>query len=311
MRSSRFFSWLDRRIPPARRVRLGQRSIFIFPTAVGGAFVGLVAVLMLAAINYENSLIYALAFLLISLLLVTILHTYRNLAGLTVEFGGADRGFAGEDIGFCIHVKRPPGAGRVGVQIGAPQLVPQALSIDDQESCSAVLFVNAPRRGWLDPGRFIVETSYPVGLVRAWTWIDLEARALVYPRPTFDPWPPRAVGGDRPRTHTEAAGSDDFEGLRDYRAGDPTRHLLWRAYARSGELVVKEYGSPQGSRQVFDWDDVPGDTEQRLSRLAGAVLTAARNEQAFGLRLPGFELAPASGESHAEDALRALALHGA
>ena len=53
-----------------------------------------------------------------------------------------------------------------------------------------------------------------------------------------------------------------------------------------------------------------GDTETRLSWLCQAVLDCSARQLRFGLRVPGVELAPASGESQRDAALQALALFG-
>lgn len=117
----RWQRWLNRRIPPASSVELNQRRVFILPTRQGGAFGLALLVMLLAAINYQNSLAYGLTFLLLSLGVVTILHTYRNLAGLRLTALGADPVFAGERAGFRVRLKacggraRPsPSAGRSG-----------------------------------------------------------------------------------------------------------------------------------------------------------------------------------------------------
>src|SRR5690606_27975345 len=61
---ARWQRWLARRIPRARAVTLDQRRIFIFPTPAGLAFLGLLALLLLVAINYQNNLAFALVFFL-------------------------------------------------------------------------------------------------------------------------------------------------------------------------------------------------------------------------------------------------------
>jgi hypothetical protein len=43
--------------------------------------------MVMAEINYQNSLAYALAFLLAILFMLSIFYTYRNLAGLTLLAG--------------------------------------------------------------------------------------------------------------------------------------------------------------------------------------------------------------------------------
>jgi len=99
--------WLLRRIPPASSVRLNQRRIFIMPTAVGLAFLVALLLMLLTAINYQNSLAYGLTFQLGSLYLVTILHTWRNLAGLVLQAGGSTAAFVGEQALLRVRLESP------------------------------------------------------------------------------------------------------------------------------------------------------------------------------------------------------------
>ena len=302
--------WLDRRIPPDPRVTLSQRNVFIFPTRTALAFALLLALLTLGAINYQNALVYGVAFLLGAMFLVTILHTFRNLSGITLELLSAKPGFVGEDIGFRLRLTRPPGRARRGLRLGWPGALMRWVEIDEDDSAEVELYVRANRRGWFNPGRLLVETRYPLGLLRAWTWVDLDARALVYPAPRVTPLPP-----PRSRTGEEGAlmdpvGADDFSGLRDYEAGDPVRHILWRQYARNEALVVKEYVGFVEPRSHFDLDAVHGHLEEQLGQLAGWVVQARDRGLEFSLGLPGNDLAAGAGDAHAAQALRRLALFG-
>jgi uncharacterized protein (DUF58 family) len=307
--------WLDRRIPPARQVSLSQRNVFIFPTRTGFAFGGLLALLILAAINYQASLVYATAFLLGSVFLVTILHTFRNLSGLLLEFAGTRPGFVGEDVEISVRVVRPqPGADRrgrrEGIQIGFPGGLMRWVALEEQEADVIRLYVRGRRRGPMRPGRLLVETYYPLGLLRAWTWVDLDASALVYPKPLFGDPPPLKSGRRDEGELVDPQGSEDFTDIRAYRPGDPVKHIIWRSYARGDELMVKRYASFLEPRLWLDLERMPGDLEERLSRLTGLALTAARQDREFGLRLGAVELPPAVGEAHLERVLRELALYG-
>ena len=93
-------------MPPSSAITLDQKKIFILPTREGIFFSLLIVFMVLAGINYQNSLIFALAFLLASLLMVSILHTYRNLSGLTILAGGTLPAFAGEDAEFTVVLSR-------------------------------------------------------------------------------------------------------------------------------------------------------------------------------------------------------------
>jgi uncharacterized protein (DUF58 family) len=311
----RFGRWLDRRIPPAPAITLSQRNIFIFPSATGFAFGGLLALLVLAAINYQASLVYAVAFLLGSLFLVTILYTFRNLSGLRLEFVSGRPGFAGEEIEFALRVARPAPRGiggsraREGIQLGFPAGIPRWVDLHAQEADLMRLYVPAERRGYLHPGRLLVETYYPLGLLRAWTWVDLDARALVYPRPWFGAAPDAERGRRDEGELIDPQGSEDFVDIKAYRPGDPVRHIMWRSFARGDELVVKRYASFVEPHLWLDLERVPGDTEERLSRLTGLALQASRMGREFGLRLGATEVKPGLGQAHLERVLRELALY--
>ena len=307
---ARFARWLDQRIPPTRQITLSQANIFIFPTRYGFVFGGLLVVLILGAINYQNSLVFGVVFLLGSLFTVTILHTFRNLSGIQLEFVDARPGFVDEEIEFCVRVTRPKHRGREGIQIGWPEGIKRWVEIFEAEAQSVRLYVRGTARGRLQPGRLLVETHFPLGLVRAWTWVDLNAQALVYPKPIFTDVPDVSQSKRDDGELVDPLGSDDFTDIKSYQAGDPVKHILWRSFARSDQLMVKRYASYIEPRLWFDFAEVGGNTEERLSKLAGWALRATRAEREFGLRLPSREVRPGVGEAHLEAVLRELALYG-
>lgn len=306
----RFSRFLDRRIPPSSQITLTQRNVFIFPTLTGFVFGGLIVLLILGAINYQASLVYGVAFLLGSLFLVTILYTFRNLSGLQLELVGARPGFVDEDLEISIRVIRPGSRPREGIQLGWPDGIMQWAELADQETDTVRLYVEAGHRGYYDPGRLLVETHYPLGLLRAWTWVDLNVKALVYPKPIFGEFPQSVTGQRDEGQLIDPLGSDDFHDIKTYRPGDPVRHIIWRSYARSDELMVKQYASYVEPRLWLTLDNVAGDLEEKISRLTGLALTATRLEREFGLQLGPVKIRPARGDAHLEQILKELALYG-
>ncbi|GAC1039633.1 DUF58 domain-containing protein [Pseudomonas sp. No.117] len=303
--------WLARRIPPANRITLDQRRIFILPTRQGAAFAVALLLMLLAGINYQNSLAYGLTFLLFSLALVAMLHTYRNLAGLLLAGGGASPVFAGEVAGFRLRLesdRRAHQAIALGWR-GEPLVVSD---VPAGETVALQVFHPAPTRGWLRPERLRVESRFPLGLFVAWSWLDLDVRGLIYPRPLEAAPPPRSgedSGGEEGQRQA-GQGADDFQGLRAYQPGDSRRRLDWKAFSRGQGLLVKDFTALAGSELWLDFSVLDGDTETRLSWLCQAVLDANARQLRFGLRLPGQELAPATGENQRDAALQALALFG-
>lgn len=310
-RSDRFNRWLDKRMPPANAITLDQRKIFIIPNRHGLYFALLVCAMVMAGINYQNSLVFALAFLLASLFMVGILHTYRNLSGLTLVAGSARPAFAGEDVEFTIVLKRMGDRTYESLQMGWNKELLANADLVDTEEVRVKAFVASKRRGRFNPGRMLIQTFYPLGLFRAWSWVDLDMSTVIYPRPI--------AAGDIPASTTTSDdnegelilrdGAEDFYGLREYQPGDPIRHIAWKAYARTETLMTKQFAAYADRRVWLDWEFFPGmDRENRLSRLCYWVLQLHATNDEYGLRLPGVEIPPARGESHRDEILKALAL---
>ena len=110
-----------------------------------------------------------------------------------------------------------------------------------------------------------------------------------------------------------AAGNDDFAGLRAYQASDSPRHIAWKAAARSGDLLTKQFAEAAAAELWLEWERTAPrlGTEERLSLLAGWVLDAERTGASYGMRLPGVEIATGRGDAQRADCLSALALYHA
>ena len=104
---------------------------------------------------------------------------------------------------------------------------------------------------------------------------------------------------------------DDFVGLREASPSDPPRRLAWKAYARSDQLLAKQFAGGIEQPCLFKFHDLPElDTEARLSQLARWCIEAAEQQRSFGLVLPDATIALGSGDRHLHDCLQALALFG-
>ncbi len=303
--------WLLKRIPPGPSVRLDQRRIFIMPTAVGISFIIALILMLIAAINYENSLAYALTFLLGSVFLVAILHTWRNLAGLELQAGGSEAVFLGEQARLRVRLESRSRLYQA-VAVGWPRSGLQLVDVPAGGTCDVELSMPTECRGWLRPGRLRVESRFPLGILVAWSWIDLQLATLVYPQPS---------DGDLPQTggHAEqesdgvrvrGIGIDDYQGLRPWQPGDSRKRLNWKAFSRGQGLLVKDFSALAGEDPLLDFDALDGDVESRLSLLCHWVVELSEHQQPFALSLAGTTLGVGAGAEHRSRCLRELALFG-
>jgi uncharacterized protein (DUF58 family) len=280
--------------PPERgTVVLVHRRVYIVPARLGWIFAMTLLVLLIGSINYALSLGFALTFLLGGLALVAMVHTARNLARTAISVGRAGPVFAGESGQFRLFLD-----GRV-------PFVPAGGVTE------AVLAVPAAKRGWLPLGRVMLETRFPLGLFRAWSYVEPDARCLVYPRPERTPLPRSSANAETGSRRAQALGNEDFASLRAYQRSDSPRHVAWKAVAKSDDMLTKQFSGEAASELWLDWNLLPPALalEERLSRLTGWVIAAERTGSDFGLRLPGVEIGMGRGDAHCSACLEALALY--
>ena len=306
----RFQAWVSRRIPPARSVTLDQKRLFIFPSRVGFSFGLCLFVMLIAAINYQNNMSYALTFLLSTLFIIAVLHTFANLSGLTIHAVHAQSAFPGHQSEFEILIEKTKPREHFSLHVQWPQSTTAVVNLLQEDSVRLSLHTPVGKRGWFNPGRLLVESTYPLGLLRCWTWIDLDLHALVYPRPIpCGPLPGLAT--DEPDgSAVPIVGNDDFYGFRDYQVGDSLKQVHWKGLAKGQSLQSKQYGAYAERSVWLEWEALPGlGTELRLSHLCYWALQYEAQNIEYGLRLPGVVIAPDVGGKHRDNILRALALY--
>jgi uncharacterized protein (DUF58 family) len=300
--------WIRRRQGPDRdAVTLRRGRIYILPTGLGAAFAAMLVAMLLGSLNYANNLGLALTFLLGALGVAAMHACHRNLEALVVRAAGAEPPFAGGDATFRFVLANAGRAPRIDLEASAPSTAGGQASVPAGSEATIELSVPTRRRGSIVLDRVEIATRFPYGLFRAWAVLHPGLACLVYPRPADGAPPPplapaEAAGGVARR------GEDDFAGLKDYHPGDPPRHIAWKAYARAGELLVKEFSGESEPIPVFDLADAPGaDLESRLSVLARWIVDASARGLTYGLRLPGEEISPEPGEAQRKRCLAAIA----
>ena len=305
--------------PDPGEVYLGQRRVFIVPSRAGLVFGVLLVVLFIASVNYNLNLGFALTFLLGACAVVDMHLTFRNLAHLHLKPGRVRPVHAGDEAAFELHLADRSKRDRYALWLGftGPGLpdVRQPLDIQGGASRTVALGLSVPRRGWQAAPRVRLQTSFPLGLLRAWSYWQPDMRVLVYPHPEEDA-PPLPMEGGGAADGSGRAGHDDFAGIRAYQSGDSLRQLAWRQIARmDGQhgtaLVSKQFEGGSGSELVLDESTLAGlDLETRLSRMTRWVLEAEARGLPYAFRLGALRLAPALGPAHQAACLEALALHG-
>ena len=308
--SGRILRWARRRQGvDASSTTLKPGRVYILPTGVGLVFAIMTFAMLLGSMNYNNNLSFVLTFVLIGIGFVSMHQCQRNLVGLDLTYAGAEPVFAGQAIQFRIAVKNSSRNTRHGILLHCEHGASELHDLAPGESRIFLLQVPTAHRGWVRLSRFGVRTLFPFELFRAWAWLHMDLRALVYPRPADPAPPPPPTQTAHGHRQHDARGEEDFAGLRRYVEGDSPRHVAWKAYARSGQLLAKQFAGADTSSQWFDFNALSNnELESRLSILTRWILDADRRGEDYGLRLPAMEFPPTHGDVQRRQTLEALAL---
>ena len=308
----RMAQWIRRRQgADVLPVTLHRRRLYILPTRTGVAFAVLLLLMLIAGLNYANSLALLTTFLLAGVALVAMHACHRNLVGLTIMGLAAQDSFAGGETHVQLRLVNQGAAARVGIELEGAEGPDAACPVPANGTAGVGLRIATPVRGAMPIGRLRLSTTWPFGLFRAWTWLHVTDTVTVYPRPQGSrpmPVAADARGGTGPHDCGEP---DEWATLRAFRDGDSPRQVAWKAYARGAPLLVKEYSASGSAERLFDFSALAGlDTEQRLSQLARWIVSAAAQGERFGLRLPQRLIELDQGPEHRRRCLRALAGYG-
>lgn len=309
---------LRRRIAAMIRKRQGddslpltfaRRRLYILPTRTGLGFGLLLLVMLVAGLNYANSLALFLTFLLTGFTLVTMHQCHRNLLGAQLVAASAPPTFAERDgtLSLTFENRSTHSRYQVAAAVGDAPLTPTDLPANGYGHVGVP--VPAPKRGIVEIDRLHLVTTHPFGLFRTWTWVHAPIEMLVYPRPRGLLPMPADFGNQSGERSLTRAGADEWLGLRPFRDGDSPRQVDWKAYARDAPLLVKEYSAAGAQMRIFDLAGLGHlSTEAQLEQLARWVVDAEAIGERYGLRLPNRFIKPDHGPEHRHQCLAALAL---
>lgn len=289
---------------------LGLRNMYILPTRYGLLYLGILFSMLIGSINYNNNLGFLLAFLLASLGLVAMLHTYSMLYGLQLTSARAQAVFAGQLMDLDIRTGATNRA-RIDLNWFVDRKYPTEMSLLPGGPSNVRVRVPTHSRGVFTPGRLRISSTYPLGLFRVWTRIDPHVSSFVYPQPlagyivTQETQTATGVGKT-----SGASGAEDFAGLRAYQPGDSPGRIHWQSYSRGRGLHVKAFSGQSGQAQIFDIKRVQADNiEKKLSILCHHVVQAEQQQRPFGLILDNHTIPVGTGKTHSQRCLEALSLY--
>jgi uncharacterized protein (DUF58 family) len=235
-------------------------------TREGGIFLSALFVVLAAAINTSNNLLYMVLSALLAVLALSGILSAVNFKALEMELLLPARAFAGEPLPFSVRIRNR-------------RRVFPAFSLEAQPPGESLYFsMIQPRQSLLHPGettlprrgrysfeRLRAASRFPFGFFVKARSYRVDSECLCYPH-IFPPeqlkFSVTDILGDQERLQ-RGMGSDLYT-IRDYQPSDSVRHIHWKATAKTAALKTREFAAEESHKIVlaFDRYGQPGDTER-------------------------------------------------
>jgi uncharacterized protein (DUF58 family) len=269
----------------AENIVFKHDSIYVLPSQSGLLFIGIAVLNFILGINYQNNLILAVSYIMFMLLLFSLLYGYTNFNRLGLTLLSVDDNHEGPLTGAKIEIQST----KERFNINIKHMSTGSEITKDSVLKSTIVNLTLPyKRGVYVIGRFKIVSHFPFGLVTVWSYLNSNKTLYVYPLPIEDKADIAQIssGTEGVKKLNDVQAIDDFKELKPYRQGMNLSKVSWRHFAKSQQLLIKDYTCVQPVTLGFDFDLMTGNVEERLSKLCFLVIQAGKNQQPFALKLP-------------------------
>lgn len=297
---------------PDNGITIGIRRAYILPTQKGGYYFVTLVIMFIWTINYALSLGYAITFFAAIFALIVAHLTVGNLSSIRIKPLENPAFFAGDPAYFRLQVDNGSTEPKIQIRARRNGLFTKSISLKPHQHDECHVPLDDNTRGYKKLEYVRLSADYPMGIFASWTWLYFNATVLIYPQPDGDlPLPFLPDHHSFEEGDADLHGSEDFDDIRDYQAGDNLRHVLWKKMTNN-KVRVKTFRDLAGQQCVLDFD-APSiaslGTEARLSQLCAWVLAAENSGTRYALHLPNQRIATGIGTHHQAQCLEALACY--
>jgi uncharacterized protein (DUF58 family) len=300
-------AWVAIAIVPAlaKRTSLGWLAYQVDYrlTRDGVIYLAGVFVLILAAVNTGNNLLFLILACLLAGILISGILSRVVLTGVELKFGVPEHIFAEQPVLAEIELFNEKHAcpsfsllviGTAGKSTRpAPENTPVSALIltqpvffpyiQRQSTARQKVELRFPRRGLYRQDAFGIRTRFPFGFFEKTRRVDSDIQITVYPRvePTEQFYEVLPLLTGEMASHFRGRGHE-LHSLREYLPSDSARFVDWKVTAKSGRLMIREFAREDERRVMLVFDPFLGPARARLGELAAAE-HAERFERAVSM----------------------------
>ena len=262
-------------------------------TREGMIYLGAVFILILAAVNTGNNLLFMILACSLAGILISGVLSRVVLTGVDLKFDLPEHIFAEQPVlaelelrnekqalpSFSLRVVGEAKKDEAQI-LTRPVYFPYIPRMDAARQKVELVF---PRRGVYRQNAFGIRTRFPFGFFEKTRKVESKVEIVVYPRvePTEQFYEVLPLLSGEMASHFRGRGHE-LHSLRGYQATDSARFVDWKVSAKTGRLMVREFAREDERRVMLVLDPFMGPPLAELGALAAAE-HAERFERAVSL----------------------------
>ncbi len=268
-----------------------NKSVFRFnPTGFGWVVIVLICLSWTLAVNYNNNLLYAVLSLWVSLLITTVLFSWYQFK--SVEFSGwqTDHIYADNYNEIQLSINKSGFEGKFYL---------------NNHISNALIWICKPS----DPGRQTLTSPNlnaidSFGLWRFSKNIPNLENQTVLANPIEHQKLETTINNQ-----ANVLEKEDIAALKSYHSDDSYREIDWKATARAGELISREWeGNQNSSIHHLSWWDLESlSVKQKKETLTAWVIELYNQQQGWSLEIPNYTFGSDNSAKHRDQCLYRIA----
>ncbi|MCU4580735.1 DUF58 domain-containing protein [Acinetobacter gyllenbergii] len=282
--------WIAKRFQVDQSKTLRQKDVLVFIYKQGFLYLILILITFIAGINYANNLILGFCFLISAILCISFYLTFKQLHDLQIDLVPPEVGQVDQVLSLKLLIKQSVASARyLRIQWQARE---QLIYIDQTQHSVELPFI-AEKRGLYEFETIKIYSTYPLGLVRAWTYLSPRQKVWIAPK-AYD-WQK-----EHKNQATSAQDSlDEFKELRGFQHGDSYQNVAWKQVARGQGFLIKMFEAQANHQHLeIDYQQIPAlSHEDKLSFMMGLVEQCEQLGDDYALILPQARLERGQGQS--------------
>ncbi len=248
-------------------------------TKEGRRLVIATALISITALNTGNNLIYLILSLLLSIIFISIIILRNNMKNLTLNVIQNKPIFANTPSEILLRLKNMKGFPARSIKVLSSSgmkedaYFPEILPYKEIFANVNVIF---KKRGLYKYGDFYLESGYPFIFFKRTILCNVKGEIIVYPEIKEQSHFLQSYIREGQESISQKIGEgEDFSMVREFRYGDDSRKIHWKASAKTEKLLVMEYDASEIRKLTIILDnlDVPDkyDFEKAVSFAASVA----------------------------------------